>query len=314
MTFPCRESIAWPQSSLEVSAAAGACFRLPGAPKTVSRANGLSTRPTLKPAAIPLRLPYCFTNVPRPSQRPPRPHPLALTRPHSRPVPRKKRHFPAPPVPGHAPSNPTHVPPRPHVCTISPHQSTPSPQQSRHLADPLETYAHACYPRLREGPTPRHGNPAPSGIMSQASVGTSNTGHRPLTTDAPICPTLPRGATLVFQQTRAGITHSPRTADTPSYEHNRMSQKRTDFAFLRTLSPWKHALSLPNGRGAGTTVLGAPSNLKQAPAAEKERCLLLLRLTSGACKNRLVACASGLRRALRRSILEAVSAWKLSRT
>ncbi len=65
---------------------------------------------------------------------------------------------------------------------------------------------------------------------------------------------------------------------------------------------------------AGTTVLGAPSNLKQAPAAEKERCLLLLRLTSGACKNRLVACASGLRRALRRSISEAVSAWKLSRT
>ena len=37
-----------------------------------------------------------------------------------------------------------------------------------------------------------------------------------------------------------------------------MSQKRTDFAFPRTLSPWKHALSLPNGRGAGTTVLGAP--------------------------------------------------------
>ena len=43
-----------------------------------------------------------------------------------------------------------------------------------------------------------------------------------------------------------------------------MSQKRTDFAFPRSLSPWKHALSLPNGRGAGTTVLGAPSNLKQA--------------------------------------------------
>ena len=43
-----------------------------------------------------------------------------------------------------------------------------------------------------------------------------------------------------------------------------MSQKRTDFAFPRSLSPWKHALSLPNGRGAGTTVFGAPSNLKQA--------------------------------------------------
>ena len=56
-----------------------------------------------------------------------------------------------------------------------------------------------------------------------------------------------------------------------------MSQKRTDFAFPRSLSTRKpalslpngHALSLPNGRGAGTqeragiTVLGAPSNLKQ---------------------------------------------------
>ncbi len=35
-----------------------------------------------------------------------------------------------------------------------------------------------------------------------------------------------------------------------------MSQKRTDFAFPRSLSPWK--------RGAGITVLGAPGNLKQA--------------------------------------------------
>ena len=43
-----------------------------------------------------------------------------------------------------------------------------------------------------------------------------------------------------------------------------MSQKRTDFTFPRSLSPWKHALSLPNGRGAGITVLGAPGNLKQA--------------------------------------------------
>ena len=51
-----------------------------------------------------------------------------------------------------------------------------------------------------------------------------------------------------------------------------MSQKRTDFAFPRSLSPSKHALSLPNGhalslpngRGAGITVLGAPGNLKQA--------------------------------------------------
>ena len=53
-----------------------------------------------------------------------------------------------------------------------------------------------------------------------------------------------------------------------------MSQKRTDFAFPRSLSPWKHALSLPNGRGAGTTVLGAPSNLKQAPVC-------ICRLTGG---------------------------------
>ena len=50
-----------------------------------------------------------------------------------------------------------------------------------------------------------------------------------------------------------------------------MSQKGTDFAFPRSLSPWKHALSLPNGRGAGVTVSGAPSNLKQAPAPSLER-------------------------------------------
>ena len=58
-----------------------------------------------------------------------------------------------------------------------------------------------------------------------------------------------------------------------------MSQKGTDFAFPRSLSPRKPALSLPNGpalslpngRGAGVTVSGAPSNLKQAPVPSLER-------------------------------------------
>ena len=45
----------------------------------------------------------------------------------------------------------------------------------------------------------------------------------------------------------AGITELHRTADSPSYELNRMQQKRTDFAFPPSLSPSKPALSLPNG-------------------------------------------------------------------
>ena len=41
---------------------------------------------------------------------------------------------------------------------------------------------------------------------------------------------------------RAGITDWRGTADTPSYDHNRMQQKRTDFAFplSRERQWWAH--------------------------------------------------------------------------
>ena len=45
-----------------------------------------------------------------------------------------------------------------------------NPLQSRNFASPLEAYAHTCYPRPREGPTQRPGNPTHKrGVMSQAS-------------------------------------------------------------------------------------------------------------------------------------------------
>ena len=65
--FQLRESIAWPQSSLEVSAAAGACVRLPGAPKTVSLANSLPPRPTLNPLPSPC---VCHIALPMSPGRP----------------------------------------------------------------------------------------------------------------------------------------------------------------------------------------------------------------------------------------------------
>ena len=135
----------------------GACFRLPGAPKTVSLAKQPAPVPNSESAAIALRSPYCSANAPRTPQRTPRPHNLPHTRPIRSPIPRKKRHFPAPPVPGPAPSNPTHALP---ILTTAPFLPT-NPPQFRNFANPLETPVHPCYPRPSEGPTPRPGNPTP---------------------------------------------------------------------------------------------------------------------------------------------------------
>ena len=140
-----------------------------------------AARAVTRAAAIASRSPYCLANVPRTPQRTLRPHPLAQTRPQSNPVPRKKRHFPAPPVPGHAPSNPTHVLPIP-----TPAQFLPTnPPQSRNLANLLDVYAHPCYPRSREGPTPRPGNPTPKrglvpGIRGDVENWPPATDHRPV--------------------------------------------------------------------------------------------------------------------------------------
>ena len=119
---------------------------------------------------------------PVPPQPTPRPHPLAHTRPPSRPVPPKTRHSPAPPVPGPAPSNPTHVLPIPASAPFLP----TNPPHSRIFDNPLETHAHPCYPRPREGPTPRPGNPAPKrgaapGIRRGVENWTPATGHSPPT-------------------------------------------------------------------------------------------------------------------------------------
>ena len=91
-------------------------LRVMAAPLT----NSLSPRPTLYLPPSP-----CVLHVasPVPSERPsahpgrtssPTPGPSALRAP-------KKRHFSAPPVPGHAPSTPTRAPPHPHACAISSH-------------------------------------------------------------------------------------------------------------------------------------------------------------------------------------------------
>ncbi len=129
--------------------------------------------PNSESAAIALRSPYCSANAPRTPQRTPRPHNLPHTRPIRSPIPRKKRHFPAPPVPGPAPSNPTHALP---ILTTAPFLPT-NPPQFRNFANPLETPAHPCYPRPSEGPTPRPGKPyPPHGVRPQASVRASLVG------------------------------------------------------------------------------------------------------------------------------------------
>ena len=184
--------------------------------------------PDSEPTAIALRSPYCLANVPRTPQRTPRPHPLAQTRPTRAPTPRKKRHSPASPVPSAAPSNPAHVPPlHPRLRHFSP----PIRPQSRNFASPLVSMtAHTCYPRPREGPTPRPGNPTPKrGKAPGIRRGVENWAH--LWHRRTPCPPLSRGATLVSQNTRSGSTDSHRSAGSPSYEAHRMEQNGTDFAF-----------------------------------------------------------------------------------
>ena len=79
--------------------------------------------------------------------------------PSRAPAPRKNRHLPAPPV-----SRPCTHPHAPHTSRQSSSylaQFLPTnPPSPRIPADPLELTAHTCYPRPREGPTPRPGNAA----------------------------------------------------------------------------------------------------------------------------------------------------------
>ena len=178
-----------------------ACFKLPGAPKIASLANSLPPRPTLDP-----RPSRCvrYTTWPmshgRPDAHPgrtPSPGPLHPT--NSRPRTPKKRHFPAPLVPGHAPSNPTHVPPLPHACAISPHQSAPIPR----FSPPLLKYTHNCTILATRGTDPAAGNPASRrslapGIRRRVPCGRPVAVKPRLSDPAPSpCPPLSRGVTLV---------------------------------------------------------------------------------------------------------------------
>ena len=168
----------------------GACFRLLGARNS-------------EPTAIALRSPYCLPNIPRTPQRTLRPHPLAQTRPTRSPVPEKTSLSCATHSPAltHPTPHTTHV-----VPTSAPFLPT-NPPRSRNFATPLETYAHACYPRPREEPTPRPGgNPTskrgrPRGIRRGVPCGCPVAVKTRLSDHAPsTCPPLPRGATFVSQQ------------------------------------------------------------------------------------------------------------------
>ena len=81
-----------------------------------------------------------------------------------------------------------------------------NPPQSRNFDSPLEWCAHPCYPRPREGPTPRPGNPAPKrgeapGIRRGVENWTPATGHSPPT--RPLSSSVTRCHSCV-PKTRAG--------------------------------------------------------------------------------------------------------------
>ena len=158
--------------------------------------------PDSEPTAIALRSPYCFANVPRTPQRTPRPHTLAHTRPTRSQHPKKTS-------PSRATRSPALTHPTPYTTHLVP-KSAPflptNPPQSRNLATPLERYAQTCYPRPREGPTPRLGNPTskqgrPRCIRRGVPCGRPVAVKTRLSDPAPSpCPPLPRGATFVSRQ------------------------------------------------------------------------------------------------------------------
>ena len=152
-----RTSVCCPPGNLGQPLARPACFRLPGAPKTVSLANSLPPRPTLNLPPSP-----CVCHIA---------YPMSPERPNA--------HLGRPTSPTHDPVAPSYpeksvtlarhpFPPLPHPIPRTSHLFPTAASflptnlsQSRNLASPLETYAQPCYPRPREGPTPRPANPAP---------------------------------------------------------------------------------------------------------------------------------------------------------
>ena len=132
-----------------------ACFRLLGEPKTVSLANSLPARPTLN-----LRPSPCVRHIA---------YPISPGRPNAHPgrTPSPKPDPLAPPYPkktslSRATRSPTLTHPTPHTTHLVPTPASflpTNPPRSRNFATPLEIYAQACYPRSREEPAPRPGNP-----------------------------------------------------------------------------------------------------------------------------------------------------------
>ena len=191
------------QLACQTTAAPRSCFRLLGAPKTVSLANSLPPRPTLNLRAIALRSPYCSANVPRTPQRTSRPYNLAQTRPIRSLEPEKSVTLPRHPFP----ALPHPTPHTSHLFTPSAPFLPTNPPQSSIFASSLETYAHTCYPRPREGPTPRPGNPTPKAGFTAPSTRRGVPCGRPVAVKTQLsnptpspCPPLPRGATFVSRK------------------------------------------------------------------------------------------------------------------
>ncbi len=193
----------------------GACFRLPGAPKTVSLANSLPPRPTLN-----LRPSPCVRHIAQ--QMPPgRPnaHPGRTTSPTPDPF--------APPYPEKSVTFPRHpFPALPHPTPRTPYQSS----RLRHFSPPIRP-SSAISPTLLKHPhiratlaqardRPRGPETLPPTRGKAPGIRKGVPCGRPVAVQAnpapSPCPLLPRGATLVSLQTGAGITDSRGTGDTLS--------------------------------------------------------------------------------------------------
>ena len=167
--------------------------------------------------------------------------PAALPRPHpalSPPSTRKNRHSPAPPVLWPCPH--THPLALLHVPTSAPFLPA-NPPQSRH-PHLQHTHRRATIAYARDRPRgPESLPPSVGAPLVGALWQRRETAGRPVRPPSP-CPLLPRGATLMPQIAHSGITELSGTADAPSYEPNRMQQKRTDFALppSREQRCWGH--------------------------------------------------------------------------
>ena len=186
--------------------------------------------------------------------------PMSLVRPNAHPgrTPSSKPDPLAPPYHEKTVTLPRHpFPPVPHP---TPPTSCPSPRL-RHFSPPIRpnpaisptplkhTYIRATLAQARDRPRrpetlPPERGKAPGNRRASLVGALWQRRH-----SAP-CPPLSRGVTSVSQMTRAGITDSRRTGDTLSYDTHRMSQNRTEFAFL-----------LPREQRCWVT----PGNLKQPP-------------------------------------------------